>query len=170
MILEIFALSCFVSAFGLLIILSVIDLKIGLLPNVYNAGLALSGGLFHVLTSFLWLGIEHILLGALIGGGILFGIRLVANKVYKQDTLGLGDVKLLAAAGVWLGPHSILLAITIGAFAGILHSVFILIIQKVRAEDTGKLSHFSIPAGPGFCFGILVAGIYHYLPFMKGVF
>ena len=170
MILEIFALSCLVSGLGLLIILSIIDLKIGLLPNVYNASLAVCGLAFHALTSFSWLIATDMLLGAFIGGGMLWGIRFVANRIYKQDTLGLGDVKLLAAGGIWLGPQGILLAITTGAFAGILHSGIVLGYKKIRAQDTGKLSHFSIPAGPGFAAGILIAAIYQFWPFISGVF
>ena len=167
---EIFALSCLISGFGLLVILSVIDLKIGLLPNVYNAALGFCGIVFHALLNFDWLRIEDIALGAMIGGGLLWGIRFVANKLYQKDTLGLGDVKLLAAGGIWLGPQGVLLAVTLGAFAGILHSLIALFYKKFRAQDTGKLSHFSIPAGPGFALGIFIAGAYQYWPFMKGVF
>jgi len=167
---EIFALSCLISGFGLLVILSVIDLKIGLLPNVYNAALGVCGIVFHALLNFDWLRIEDIVLGAMIGGGLLWGIRFVANKLYQKDTLGLGDVKLLAAGGIWLGPHGVLLAATLGAFAGILHSLIALLYKKVRSQDTGKLSHFSIPAGPGFALGIFIAAAYQYWPFMKGVF
>ena len=167
---EIFALSCLISGFGLLVILSVIDLKIGLLPNVYNAALGACGLLFHGLLDFAWLRIEDIALGALVGGGLLWGIRFVANKLYQKDTLGLGDVKLLAAGGVWLGPQGVLLAITAGAFAGILHSLVTLLTKKIKSEDAGKLSHFSIPAGPGFAVGIFIAASYQYWPFVRGVF
>lgn len=169
MILEIFAFLCLVGAVILLITLSVIDLKIGLLPNIYNAALAICGLGFHLLTSFLWLSPLEIVLGALIGGGMLWGIRLVANRLYKQDTLGLGDVKLLAAGGVLLGLHGVLLAVTIGAMAGLLHGVGVIGFKKIKAQDAGKLSHFSIPAGPGFAVGIFAAAVYQYWPFIKGV-
>jgi len=170
MILEIFALLCLMSGFGLLVVLSIIDLKIGLLPNVYNAALGACGVLFHALLSFGWLAPTDIALGALIGGGLLWGIRFVANKLYNQDTLGLGDVKLMAAGGIWLGPQGILLAITVGAFAGILHSAAVLGYKKAKAQDAGKLSHFSIPAGPGFAVGIVIAAGYQYWPLVKGIF
>ncbi len=169
MILETFTLLCLALAFVLLIVLSVIDLKIGLLPNIYNAGLAACGIIFHSLTAFSWLSFEGMVLGAIIGGGLLYGIRLAGNKIYKQDTLGLGDVKLVAAGGVWLGSQGILLAIAIGAFAGIIHSLCVLYYKKMQEQDTGKLSHFSIPAGPGFCVGIFTASIYQFLPFLKHI-
>ncbi|MFK7839595.1 MAG: prepilin peptidase [Bdellovibrionales bacterium] len=168
MTLEIFAFSCLLSGFGLLLILSVIDLKIGLLPNVYNFAFAVCGGLFHAFLSFSLMGPEYIALGALVGGGLLWGIRFVANRIYEQDTLGLGDVKLLAAAGIWLGPSGVLLAITAGAFAGILHSGLVLGMNKVRSKNSGQLSHFSIPAGPGFAIGIAGVILYQYWQFIHG--
>ena len=166
MIFEIFAFSCLMSGLGLLIILSIIDLRIGLLPNVYNLALAVCGILFHGLLSFSLLDAQSMALGALIGGGMLWSIRLVANRIYKQDTLGLGDVKLLAAGGIWLGPYGVLLAVTVGAFAGIAHSALVLGYNKLRATDSGKLSHFSIPAGPGFAVGIVAAALYEYWDFI----
>lgn len=174
MILEIFAFLCLIGAVGLLVTLSVIDLKIGLLPNIHNAVLAVFGMTFHALTSFMWLNPQDILVGALFGGGMLYAVRLVANHFYKRDTLGLGDVKLLAAAGIWLGPQGILLAITLGAFAGLIHGVGVIGYNRLNqgklVRSTGPLSEFSIPAGPGFAVGILCAGIYQYWPFARSVF
>jgi len=168
--LEIFALLCLISGFGVLIILSVIDLKIGLLPNIYNAALGVCGVLFHGLLGFALLSIGDMAMGALIGGGMLWSIRFVANRLYNQDTLGLGDVKLLAASGIWLGPQGVLLAITVGALAGIVHSGGVIGYKKIKAQDTGQLSHFSIPAGPGFAAGIIAAVVYQYWSFISGVF
>jgi len=170
MILEISALLCLIVGFGLLLILSVIDLKIGLLPNIYNTALGVCGLIFHALVGFSLLSPIDIALGALIGGGMLWGIRYVANAIYKQDTLGLGDVKLLAAGGVWLGPHGVLLAVTLGAFAGIIHSAGVIAFKRLRSHDVAKLSQFSIPAGPGFAVGIVIAAAYQYWGFIGGVF
>ena len=174
MTLEIFAFFCLFGALILLIILSVIDLKIGLLPNVYNGALAFLGIVFHGLTSFAWLPLEDILLGALVGGGMLYFVRLAANHYYHKDALGLGDIKLLAAAGIWLGPQGVLMAITLGAMAGLVHGIGVIAFQRLRGNDTGELSQFSIPAGPGFAIGIVCAGGYQYMPFtkivMNGVF
>ena len=101
---------------------------------------------------------------------MLWGIRLIGNRLYQQDTLGRGDVKLLAAGGVLLGLIGVLLAVTIGATAGLLHGAFLIGVQKLKAKDTGKISHFSLPAGPGFAIGIFAAAIYQYWPFITGVF
>lgn len=161
---EIILLLCLLGAAGLLVALSIIDLRIGLLPNVHNAALAALGIAFHSLSGFAFVTPIDMAIGAAMGGGLLLGIRFVANRYYGQDSLGLGDVKLLAAAGVWLGAEDILLALVIGAIAGLLHGGFVIGWNKVRGIETGALSTFSIPAGPGFCAGIFCAGLAKFWP------
>lgn len=127
-----------------------------LLPNELVLAFAALGVVFHVCTLFHYLTIAQMGLGALIGGGILYVIRAAALRFYDEDALGLGDVKLLAAAGIWLGPYYILIALTIGAFMGILHGLGLALyywrVSKVRPE----LLSMSLPAGPGFAAGILI--------------
>lgn len=150
---EIIALLAILAALAALLVLSAIDLKEGLLPNEYVMALAVAGGVFHLATGFHYLTIEDMALGAFIGAAFLYVVRAVANKIYKQDSLGLGDVKLMGAAGLWLGPYYVLLAITTGAFAGLLHGLGIAFKNKLPVK------RLSLPAGPGFAVGIVAAGI-----------
>lgn len=170
MILSILALLCLFIAIALLVILSIIDLKTLLLPNVYNAALAASGVAFHAFTMFSHLLFENIIIGAVIGGGFLYLIRFVSNRIYNQDTLGLGDVKLLAAGGVWLGPEMIFTALVVGALAGVAHGVFIIIYDRIKTGKFHSITTFSIPAGPGFAVGIFIAGLVMYTPFVQSLF
>ncbi|MCD8497634.1 MAG: A24 family peptidase [Alphaproteobacteria bacterium] len=149
-------------ALTLLCALSVIDLKHGLLPNELVLGLACTGVVFHSAFMFHHVNLEDMAIGAFIGGGILFLIREIANRVYQEDTLGLGDVKLMAAGGVWLGPEGILIALTLGALAGFLHGLFAAITSMARAGVKSDLSRFSIPAGPGFAVGLVLAALYQF--------
>ncbi len=147
----------FISLF-LLGILTVIDMKVRLLPNIYVLAFFICGLAFHFLLNFLFLTPLSALIGMIAGGGLLLSVRFAANKYYGQDTLGLGDVKLMGAAGVWLGLEGIFLAITIGAFAGLAHGI----IHKMMFERETALAHLSIPAGPGFIVGILSVAIYQF--------
>lgn len=167
---EIFLFFCLLSACGLLVVLSVIDLRIGLLPNVHNGALALFGIVFHGVSGFEHLSLAGMALGAFMGGGLLYAVRFVANRYYGQDALGLGDVKLLAAAGIWLGADSVLIALVIGAMAGLVHGFIVIGYTRFRTQETITLSTFSIPAGPGFCMGIFCAGLAMYLPFIQTAF
>ncbi len=159
-------LSLIIIAIVLLAVLAVIDLKHYLLPNIYVAPLAISGALFHITNDFEVLSLNTIIFGALVGFLSLYLIRAVANYYYKQDSLGLGDVKLMGAAGIWLGLDSTLLALTIGAFAGLLHGLCYGFYQKNKHKKKIDFNTLSIPAGPGFIVGILFVAIPLYKNFV----
>ncbi|MCB1651297.1 MAG: prepilin peptidase [Alphaproteobacteria bacterium] len=150
-------LACFLlcAALALLYNLARIDLKTRLLPNKLVFPFALLGVLFHAVLSFGLLPLSAMMIGAALGGGILLGIRTLANAFYKQDTLGLGDVKLMAAAGLWLGPD-VLLALTLGAVAGLLHGLGVALWTHHKNKQPVNLARLEIPAGPGFIVGILI--------------
>lgn len=158
--LEILAALCLVAAIILLIALSYIDLKEHLLPNELVLGLACCGFVFHLCTMFAYSDMIDMGLGAIIGGGMLYVIREGANYFYEEDTLGLGDVKLLAAGGMWLGPENILIAAAVGAFAGFLHGLGVAVYTVSKAKVPMQLSKLAIPAGPGFAVGLIATAIY----------
>ena len=59
-------------------------------------------------------------IGAVIGGGGAFAVREIYRRVRGRDGLGLGDVKLLAAAGAWVswqGLPSVLFIASVSALA-----------------------------------------------------
>lgn len=145
-------------ALSLLGTLIVIDLKHWLLPNKFVLPFGLCGLAFHVLSAFTFLPATDMVWGALTGFGILYLIRLAAQRFYGPNALGLGDVKLMTAAGIWLGPYYILLALTAGAIAGLIHGLAIAFLTWIRTRKSVNLATLSLPAGPGFIFGIVLAG------------
>lgn len=167
---DIIALLCLFSAIALLIALSAIDLKHWILPDELNLALAVCGVVFHVVTAYRFSDIPDMLLGAAIGAGMLYTIRFFANRHYGRDTLGLGDVKLLGAAGLWLGFEATTQAITVGAAAGLVHGIFYAAWLAHRTKQKFNLRGLSIPAGPGFAVGIVCVGIYKFHPYVLEVF
>lgn len=71
-----------------------------------------------------WLaGFTHGAAGALIGGGAFYLLRASYYRVRRVEGLGLGDVKLAAVAGAWLGPSALApacLAASLSAIAALL--------------------------------------------------
>ncbi len=65
--------------------------------------------------------------GAILGGGAFYLLRAVYFRFRGIEGLGLGDVKLAAVAGAWLGPAALApacLLATLSAIAGVvLHGV-----------------------------------------------
>ncbi len=65
-------------------------------------------------------------LGALLGGISLYAIKVGYARFKGFEGLGMGDVKLFAAGGAWLGPENLaitLLLASLGALAAVVISV-----------------------------------------------
>ena len=159
------ALSCLVGAVILLGMLSAIDIKTRLLPNEMVAGFATLGAVFHLTTLAQFVPIQDILLGGAIGFLALYLIRVAANRVYGQDALGLGDVKLIGAGGFWLGPDAIMLAMAAGAMAALLHGVGYALKEAKKTKKRPDFVNLKIPAGPGFAVGLIIGGIVKFWSF-----
>jgi leader peptidase (prepilin peptidase)/N-methyltransferase len=170
MILETLSLLCLLAGLLLLIYLSIIDLKTFLLPNKYVAPFAIFGVLFHFLTDFHFLNVTEIIIGGMCGFGLLWSIRFMGNKYYGQDSLGLGDVKLLGAAGLWLGLEGVLFAMTLGAFAGLLHGLAYAAYRTITKKQPFSITKMVIPAGPGFAIGIILVGGWMYKSHVLSIF
>ncbi len=113
----------FVVSFGLLCLLGAIlawiDIRYGIIPDWLNltiAGLGLSKA---VIIDGPAAGLEAALEGAAIGA-IFWLLRRLYFPFRKVQGLGLGDVKFLAAAGIWVGVSGLpvlLLVATLTALA-----------------------------------------------------
>ncbi len=149
----ILAIICLLLAFLSLIWMGWIDHKLWILPNELVGLLAITALPFHFATDWFFGGWLFVIIGGMVGAGALLLVRAVANKIYGFETMGLGDVKLLGAAGLWLGPEDILIALSVGAFCGVAHAVGLAMIEKK------SLNRMMLPAGPGFICGILIVSI-----------
>lgn len=139
--------------FAILIALAWRDLKDYLLPDILTTSLMLVYLSFHIATDWLYLTPLNALVGAALGGGMLFAIRALASRFYEEDALGLGDVKLMAAAGFGLGHPDILLALMIGAAGGLLQGLYLAYAICREKGETPPLGEINVPAGLGLTFG-----------------
>ena len=98
-----------------LIVLFVTDLQHKILPNVITLPGIVIG---FVCSIFLPPGWVSSLIGILVGGGVLFAIAEVYYRVRGQEGLGMGDVKLLAMIGAFLGWKLVLLTLVFASFTG----------------------------------------------------
>lgn len=162
MSLIIIALASWVLIFALLILLAVTDIRRYILPNRIVAALALTICAFHIATRWQYLGVQEALAGMLTGGGFLFVVRLIANNVTKTDALGMGDIKFMGASGLLLGFPGIFMALSLGAFLGIFHGLFL---QYKEERITGKkppLATINVPAGAGLAMGVALIALYQF--------
>ncbi|UYV14195.1 MAG: A24 family peptidase [Phycisphaera sp.] len=64
------------------------------------------------------------LLGYLVGGGVVWAVRLFGSLGFGKEAMGLGDVHLMAAVGACLGWVDSVLAFFGAAFVGILLTLY----------------------------------------------
>lgn len=155
----IFPIAILVYSLVILAILFWIDLKTHLLPNKYVLQIFILGLVFISLTQFTVVAFIDSIAACLLGGGLLLMIREGGNRIYKTETLGMGDVKLIGAAGIWLGTEYIFLAIATGAFFGVIHGVVYASYLSKKKKKKVSFTHLSIPAGPGFIIGIILCAL-----------
>jgi leader peptidase (prepilin peptidase)/N-methyltransferase len=110
-----------------LIVLFVVDLEHRLLPNVITLpGIAI-GFAFSLVTDPGWL---SSLIGIAGGGGILFATAEAYYRVRKVEGLGMGDVKMLAMIGAFLGWPGTLLTLLMGSMAGSIVGLVLIILRR----------------------------------------
>lgn len=112
-------------AFGFacaLLVVSVIDLDEGIIPDVVS----LPGILIGLAASAVvpgGVGLWDAFAGACLGGGLLWAVAALYQRAAGIEGLGLGDVKLLAMIGAFLGwqrlPAVLLLASITGSIGGL---------------------------------------------------
>lgn len=103
-----------------LLALAAIDLRHLLLPDVLTLPLLPAGLAVAPLVPALTL--ADGLIGAAVGAGALWGVGAAFRAATGRDGLGLGDVKLFAAAGAWVGWQGLPGVLLLAALAGLLHA------------------------------------------------
>jgi leader peptidase (prepilin peptidase)/N-methyltransferase len=133
----------------ILVVLFGIDLHHQILPNVITLPGIVIGFLFSLVAPPGWL---NSLIGILLGGGILYGIAGAYYLVRREEGLGMGDVKMLAMIGAFLGWKAVLVTLILSSFAGALVGVGIIALTR----GTMRLA---LPFGTFLSLGALAAMI-----------
>ena len=132
-----------------LVYLSYIDLRSFRLPNVITLPLIVLGLCFNGFSQLRFVNIENALWGALLGYGVLWILNTFYRFIKKQDGIGMGDAKLLAALGAWLGwavlPNLLLIASIAGIIGGLIY-------LQWRRQNTRS----AFPFGPFLAFAGII--------------
>jgi leader peptidase (prepilin peptidase) / N-methyltransferase len=110
-----------------LIVLFAIDLEHHLLPDVITLPGIIVGFIFSLLVGPGWL---ESIIGILVGGGILYLIAEIYYRVRHEEGLGMGDVKMLAMIGAFLGWKLTLMTLMLGSFAGSLIGMLFIVTHR----------------------------------------
>jgi leader peptidase (prepilin peptidase)/N-methyltransferase len=132
-----------------LIVLFVIDLRHRILPNAITLPGIAAG---FVASWFLPPGWLSSLIGAAAGAGILLVIAEGYYRVRGQEGLGMGDVKMLAMIGAFLGWPLMVLTLVLASFAGSLLGLALI------ATGRGSMQA-ALPFGTFLALGAIVAAV-----------
>lgn len=136
---------CFL--FSTLILLSCIDLKIGIVPDRLNFFILILSvfsvflseyNFFYHLIGFFLISVPFFLI-ALFSGGI-----------------GGGDIKLFAVCGLFIGAAHIFLAMFISCILATIFGIILKILNKTKLENNKA----SIPLVPYICIGVIISSLF----------
>ena len=120
----------------------VIDYKLQIIPNRLNLTMFEVGIIF----AFIY-GLSNVVitrdmcLGMLVGAGIFLSITLLGGLIYGKEAMGLGDVKLMGALGLYFGVSNIIVISLVAFLIGAILSIFLIILKIKKADEY-------IPFGP----------------------
>jgi leader peptidase (prepilin peptidase) / N-methyltransferase len=130
-----------------LIVLFMIDLEHHILPNVITLPGIAVGFLFSL---FAPPGPIASLLGIALGAGILYAIAAGYFLLRGEEGMGMGDVKMLAMLGAFLGWRAVLLTLVLSSFAGAIVGVLLMAGSRRNLQ-------YALPFGTFLAMGALVA-------------
>jgi leader peptidase (prepilin peptidase)/N-methyltransferase len=130
----------------LIIVLTITDLRVRILPDLVNwpgfaAGVFFStivpshdgtafwlyAALFHGRPRLRVAGLLDSLLGAAFGSFLLWSVAALYKRIRGREGMGMGDVKMMAMAGAFLGVRGAFLTILLGTLLGTLVGIAIIV-------------------------------------------
>jgi leader peptidase (prepilin peptidase)/N-methyltransferase len=132
-----------------LVYLSYIDLRSFRLPDVITLPLIVLGLCFNGFSPLCFVDIESALWGALLGYGVLYLLNFLYRFIKKRDGIGMGDAKLLAALGAWLGWTALPSLLLIASLSGIIGGLIYL-------QWRGQNNRSAFPFGPFLAFAGII--------------
>lgn len=122
-----------------------IDYKLQIIPNRLTLTMFETGIVFSFLRGLNNLNVAvEMWLGMILGAGIFIILTFLGNIVFKKETMGFGDVKLMGALGLFFGWRNIIAITILSFFIAAIFSLVLIIKNKMKKQD---ISEF-IPFGP----------------------
>jgi leader peptidase (prepilin peptidase)/N-methyltransferase len=142
------AASCLALLYLATALLAWIDLRRGIIPDWLNLAIAIVGlaraAVLDGWAAALSAGCEGIIIGV-----IVWLLRQLYFMFRKFQGLGLGDVKLLAASGVWIGIAGVPLQLLVASLTALAAAGVVQLTGRSMTRQT-------MPFGPFLALGLLV--------------
>ena len=133
-----------------LIVVFFVDLDHRIIPDEISLG----GTLLGLALSFVTIGFVPALLGAILGGGSLFLLAWGYERTRGRAGMGMGDVKLAAMLGAFLGWQGVLLTVMLASVVGSVLGIALLLSRRGTGATALPFGCFLAPAAwAAFLFG-----------------
>jgi leader peptidase (prepilin peptidase)/N-methyltransferase len=139
-----------------LIVISFIDLDVRIVPDAISLPGIVAGLLFSIIAKYIAGDSADVIptplsavIGILAGGGFLFAVAWIYERLTGVDGMGGGDIKLLAMIGAFLGWPSIPFTIFLASLAGSVVGLGVML-------ATGAGRRLALPFAPFLCFGAVL--------------
>ncbi len=129
-----------------LLAVTFIDLDHRVIPDVISLPGVVLGFLLAVFLPMVT--IRDSLIGLVAGGGSLYLVAFLYEKIAKREGMGGGDIKLLAMIGAWLGWKAVPFTLFFSSLSGTLIGGGAMLLNK-----EGR--HYAIPFGPFLAFSAM---------------
>lgn len=140
----------FISLFALCCFLAVIDIRHGIIPDWLNLSIA-GLGITQSATSDGFLASAQALCEGIIIGGVFYLLQRFYFSLRKVRGLGLGDVKFIGAAGVWIGFFGTPILLLVASLTALLFA------GTMRLTGRTLTGQTAMPFGPFLAIGLLFA-------------
>ena len=147
------------------IVATFVDFKHRIIPDEVSVGGTIAGLILSLLIpelqgirveNYQSTGLAHLhglglsFLGAVVGGGLIYAMGMLGDFLFKKESMGGGDIKLLAMIGAFLGWQLAILTFFLAPFFGAIVGV----IEKIRTKES------TIAYGPYLVLGALISLFY----------
>ena len=135
-----------------------IDYKLQIIPNRLTLTMLEVGISFSFFRGINNLNIAvEMWLGMLLGAVIFLVLTYLGNLIFRKETMGFGDVKLMGTLGLFFGWRNIIAITVLAFFIAAIYSIYLIIKNKIKKTELGEF----IPFGP---FIVLAAFIVMFIP------
>lgn len=132
-----------------LVYLAYIDFRSFLLPDIITLPLVAFGIGFNSVSNYPFVNLWQSVLGATLGYLCLWVLNRLYRCHQKRDGIGMGDAKLLAGLGAWLGWEALPAILLIASITGLIGGLLWL---KLNKQDFAS----AFPFGPFICFAGII--------------
>lgn len=64
----------------------------------------------------------------------MYGVKLIGNFVFRKESMGDGDIKLMSIVGMVIGYKNVIISLFLGAYLGLPYAIYIMIKKDINCE------------------------------------